>query len=205
MPDECGDKNLIRAAGGQNFDRPCAGLFGVTLYCNKQDYDDWRIRLDEIGENLLSTWNMLVRIENENQAWPKSEEVKDWYNRILERIKELPEASHWGPAAAYNPFAGEEPSKVIAMMVGIATDMVCLLSIMQKAIADYGQKVPPVPHVNPDPRAQVDVGGVAEQATKAAKDIIGELAWPIAIVGSVFLLGPVVAPVLARKFSKGGK
>lgn len=197
---DCGNKELIRAAGGQTYDRVCKGVFGVTLYCNKGDYDDWRTRLDELAAQLLVTWNRLMTIEQgqPEQTYPKTRAVREWYDRILARLAELPEGSVWGPAAEVNPFAGDSPAKVIPKMVGIATDMVCLLQTMQEAIASYGEKAPPVPHVTPEKGPQIDIGGAVETTTKAAQKVVETLAWPAALVGVALLLGPIVVQRIAK-------
>ncbi len=191
MAEPCGDKELMRAIGGQTIDEPCQGWTGLQFYCNPPDVDDWKMRVADLMEMMVATWNVLYDAEGEQTERTHTAEgasLRERWARIEARIKGIPEVPWYG--------SGDKAAVAVGKYASIVQDQACLLELMRKYIKAAGKEPPKLPHHTPAPR--FDLGEAARKQIQAVTEQTSKVVTGLLIIGALATLGYVLRPVLAQ-------
>jgi hypothetical protein len=192
MAESCGDKDLMRAIGGQTIDEPCQGWTGMQFYCNPPDVEDWKMRVVDLMEMMVATWNALYDAEGEQPERIHTAEGSDLrtrWGRVEARIAGVPEVPWYG--------VGDQAARAVGKYASIVQDQACLLEIMRKQIKAVGKEPPKLPYHKPSPR--FDLGEALRKTTEQTPKIVTGLLVVGGIAALAYVLRPVIAQIILRR------
>lgn len=192
MAEECGDKDLVRAAGGQTADKPCGGVAGLQVYCNLPDVNAWQARVAELKSMMVATWNRLFDIEGaqgDRKHTAEGSELRTWWERIDNHISNVDEVPWYG--------IGDKAAAAVAAYVGIAQDQACIIETMRLYIKAAGGKPPKLPHFKPAPR--LDVEASLGRQVEIMQEQIPRFVTGLLIIGGIAATAYVLRPVIAQQ------
>lgn len=124
----CGDKytHLLKASGGRTTDEP------FSSWCNEADAEAWFAQATYVHKLQVQAWNALMKLENDRDAWPKTDAIKPAAEAYDSTFQSLPEPSAW------MAFGAAGCAEAIGEMIANLRQGACILEQLNDAIEGYG-------------------------------------------------------------------